>query len=144
MSCDLTYLCRMWLQLTCAFEYCCCRRFEHGRERGSTTNRPRTSLTRRTGWKSASTGFAYTQHAPTGLSLFIIWAPFPPKKAFYFSDPLLHHGWLWNKTAVGKSWNECLIIKTLSPPRQCFTRYLAGGDVGGVVGIMLWPPLLPF
>lgn len=105
MSCDLSYLCRMWLQLTCAFEPRCCRRFEHGHKRGSTTNRPRTSPTRRTGWKSA----------PTGLPLFIIWAPpSPPKKAFYFSDSLLHCGRLWNKTAVGKSWNECLIIKPLS------------------------------
>lgn len=112
MSCDLSCLCRM--QLTCAFEPRCCRRFEHGRKRGSTTNRPRTSPTRRTGWKSASTGFAYTPHAPTGLPLFIIWAPPPPKKACYFSDSLLHCGGLWNKTAVGKSWNECLIIKTLS------------------------------
>lgn len=40
--------------------------------------------------------------------------PPPQKKAFYFSDSLQHCSGLGNKTAVGKSWNECLIIKTLS------------------------------
>lgn len=85
MSCDLSFLCRMWLQLTCAFEPRSCRRFEHGCKRGLTTNRPRTSPTRRTGWKSASTGFTYTPDAPTGLPLFIIWAPpAPPKKGVLF------------------------------------------------------------
>lgn len=88
MSCDLSFLCRMRPQLTWAFEPRCCRRLEHGRKRGSTTNRPRTSPTQRTGWKSAYTGFAYTPHAPTGLPLFIIWAPPPspppPKKGVLF------------------------------------------------------------
>lgn len=110
MSCDLSFLCRMRPQLTWAFEPRCCRRLEHGRKRGSTTNRPRTSPTQRTGWKSAYTGFAYTPHRIA----FVHNLSSPPKKAFYFSHSLLHCGGLWNKTTVGKSWNECLIIKTLS------------------------------
>lgn len=35
---------------------------------------------------------------------------------------LLHSCWLWNRTAVGKSWNECLIIKTLSTTSMAAPR----------------------